>query len=89
MPHGRKTGGRTAGTPNRTTASVRAAILAAFDQAGGAAYLTKVARDDPPTFLRLLGRMLPTQVTGEDGGLVQLGLADALSMARRRSMRSA
>jgi hypothetical protein len=44
---------------------VKAAIMAAFDQVGGAEYLKNVAQTDPRTFCTLLGKILPTQVTGD------------------------
>ena len=39
-------------------------IIAAFDKLGGEAYLVKVGESDPRTFCTLLGKVLPTQVTG-------------------------
>lgn len=70
MAVGKKTGGRTKGTPNKTTAAVKEAILEAFKQAGGTAYLLKVAEEDPKTFCALLGKVLPTEIAGEvDVGL--------------------
>ncbi len=67
MAYGKKTGGRAAGTPNKTTAQVKEAILKAFEKVGGATYLEKVAQEDPKTFCTLLGRVLPTELTGPDG----------------------
>lgn len=60
--------GRPKGSPNKTTAALKDAILAAFNQAGGVDYLHTVATTDPKTFCTLLGKVLPMQVTGEDGG---------------------
>jgi len=60
-----KTGGRKAGTPNKVTADIKAAIVGAFEKAGGEAYLEKVARDNPQVFCALLGKVLPTQITGD------------------------
>lgn len=65
MAAGKKTGGRQKGTPNKVTADLKAAVLGAFDNAGGQKYLEAVARDDPKTFCGLLGKILPTQVTGD------------------------
>ena len=56
--------GRKKGVPNKLTANVKAAIMAAFADAGGKDYLVKVAKTDPRTFCALLGRLLPAQVTG-------------------------
>jgi hypothetical protein len=43
---GRRSGaGRKKGSPNRLTADVKAAIMAAFDRVGGAEYLKNVAAD--------------------------------------------
>ena len=61
-----KTGGRQAGTPNRITADVRAMVLAALDRAGGESYLLAQAHDNPKAFLSLIGRIIPTQITGKD-----------------------
>ena len=60
--------GRPKGTPNKLTADVKAAIIEAFEQAGGASYLLKIAESDPRTFCALLGKVLPMQLTGEDSG---------------------
>ncbi len=68
MAKGFKTGGRQAGTPNKTTAALKDAILAALDTVGGEAYLVKVANENPQVFCTLLGKVLPMQVTGEGGG---------------------
>lgn len=65
-----KTGGRVAGTPNKITASVKEAILGAFDRVGGVEYLVTQATENPVAFMTLLGKVLPTQVSGPDGGPV-------------------
>jgi hypothetical protein len=63
---GRRSGaGRKKGSPNKLTADVKAAIMAAFDEVGGADYLKSVAQTDPRTFCTLLGKILPTQVAGD------------------------
>ena len=58
MARGYKTGGRSRGTPNRTTGAMRDAIDQALDEAGGVDYLVQVARDDPRTFCGLLAKLL-------------------------------
>lgn len=60
--------GRPKGSPNKLTADIKSAIMGAFNQAGGETYLLRVAQEDPKTFCTLLGKVLPMQVTGEDGG---------------------
>lgn len=80
MALGRKTGGRVKGTPNKTTSELRAAILRAAELVGEdgsgkdglTGYLVRVARDDVKAFSGLLGKVLPMQMTGEDGGPIQL-----------------
>jgi hypothetical protein len=48
---GRRSGaGRKKGSPNKLTADVKAAIMAAFDEVGGVDYLKTVATTDPRTF---------------------------------------
>jgi|TARA_R110002051_G_scaffold29756_2_gene69212 hypothetical protein len=58
---GKKYGGRKKGTPNRTTGDMKAAILEAFERAGGADYLTMLAADEPRTFVTLLAKILPSE----------------------------
>lgn len=71
-----KTGGRQKGVPNKTTALLKDAILAAAAKAGGSggleAYLQMQANANPGPFMSLLGKVLPTQLTGDNGGPVQL-----------------
>ena len=64
---GKKTGGRQAGTPNKVTGELKEMILSALDGAGGVEYLKARAVDTPGPFLGLVGKILPMQVTGEDG----------------------
>lgn len=77
--------GRPKGSPNKTTKLLKDAILMAAEQAGGGdltAYLTVQARDNPNAFLSLLGKVLPLQVTGEDGGAISVKVSfggDALN----------
>lgn len=77
MAKGQKTGGRKRGTPNRTTALLKDAILKAATDAGGSGdglveYLRVQALANPGPFMGLLGKVLPMQVTGEDGGPVTI-----------------
>lgn len=66
--------GRAKGTPNKTTALLKDAILMAATDAGGdgglVAYLTAQANSNPGPFLALLGKVLPMQITGQDGGAI-------------------
>lgn len=67
-----KTGGRTAGTPNKITKALKEAILEAAEGShkdGTVGYLKVQARDNPTAFLTLLGKVLPMQINGpgEDG----------------------
>ena len=71
-----KTGGRSKGTPNKTTALLKDAILRAADALGEdmqgkgklIGYCKFLAKTEPKAFAGLLGRVMPLQVTGEDGG---------------------
>ena len=57
--------GRPKGSKNKTTANIKAAIEEAFEKAGGVEYLLTIAKNDPRTFAGLLGKVLPTQITGD------------------------
>jgi hypothetical protein len=79
MASGHKTGGRQKGTPNKTTALLKDAILKAAQDAGDgdlSAYLTKQAKENPGSFMTLLGKVLPLQVTGDGGGPVRVQAID-------------
>ncbi|MBN6820700.1 hypothetical protein JRF84_14045 [Methylobacterium organophilum] len=75
MATGYKTGGRQAGTPNKTTALLKDAILKAAEKAGGEAglvgYLEQQASASPAAFMALLGKVLPMQVAGDEDNPVQ------------------
>jgi hypothetical protein len=45
-------------------------ILQALATSGGVAYLRRQAEQNPSAFLQLVGKALPLQVAGEDGGPV-------------------
>jgi hypothetical protein len=68
--------GRPKGVPNKTTTLLKEAVLKAAEEAGGAegmvGYLRRQAIENPGPFMSLLGKVLPTQLTGEDGGPVSI-----------------
>jgi hypothetical protein len=74
--------GRKKGTPNKATALLKDAILQAAhlsgrDQKGKdglVGYCRRLADDEPKAFCGLLGKVLPTQVIGGDGGPVEHSL---------------
>lgn len=75
-----KTGGRKKGTPNKTTAALKEAILLAAESVGEdgsgdgglQGYLQRVAREDVKAFCGLLGKVLPMQVSGDMGIKIQV-----------------
>ena len=70
--------GRAKGTPNKTTAVLKEAIILAAEQVGEdsrgkdglTGYLRRVAKEDVKAFSTLLGKVLPMQVASEDGSPV-------------------
>lgn len=72
--------GRVKGTPNKTTALLKDAIIKAAEAAGAngsgedglIGYCTFLAKDEPKAFAQLLGKVLPMQITGEDDGPLQV-----------------
>lgn len=72
--------GRAKGTPNKTTATLKEAILKAGELVGEdgngkdglTGYLVRVAKQDVKAFSGLLGKVLPLQVTGEGDGALQI-----------------
>ena len=69
--------GRTPGVKNRLT-NLRDAVLEAFDQVGGAAYLAKLAEgtsSDRAAFVSLVSKVLPTQINANVEGGIQVQLS--------------
>ena len=71
--------GRPKGSPNRTTALLKDAILKAAEQAGNklgkeglVSYLEAQATESPAAFLSLLGKVLPMQVCGDSENPLKL-----------------
>ena len=62
--------GRPKGVANRINRDLREMILGALSDAGGRDYLVRQAEASPGAFLSLIGKILPTQVTGDEGGPV-------------------
>jgi hypothetical protein len=60
--------GRPKGSVNKTTASIKDAILNAFTTVGGEDYLVHVAQTDPRTFCALIGKVLPNEVQAQVSG---------------------
>ena len=65
---GQKTGGRKAGTPNKTTQGVKEALCAAFEGMGGVPALLDWGRLEPAEFYKLWAKMLPQEVKSEISG---------------------
>lgn len=66
--------GRSKGTPNALTVSIREAIERAFEKLGGQDYLVHVGRTDPRTFCALLSKLLPTKLANADGSPILTAL---------------
>lgn len=64
----RKGAGRPAGSRSKITKDVKAAIESAFHELGGEKYLVAIAKENPGVFCTLLGKVLPKEITGADGG---------------------
>lgn len=64
--------GRPKGVPNKVTTKIKDMVIEALSKAGGIDYLAKQAKDNPAAFMTLVGKVIPLQITGEDGGPVQV-----------------
>jgi hypothetical protein len=67
----RQGAGRPKGSLDKGNALIRELIVEALDNLGGTAYLEETARSHPAAFLSLLGKVMPVQVTGADGGSIK------------------
>ena len=69
--------GRPKGVPNKTTQLLKDAILKAATEAGNGdmvEYLKLQAVENPGPFMALLGKVLPMQVVGEEGGAIEINV---------------
>lgn len=69
--------GRKKGSVNKMTATIKSAIEAAFEKAGGADYLARMAEEQPVAFMTLLGKVIPSQLVhsnpdGSMGGVTRI-----------------
>ena len=80
--------GRPKGSVNKTTALLKDAILKAAENAGNKvgsdgliSYLEQQAVENPGPFMALLGKVLPMQVTGEDGNAISIQVVTGVPRA--------
>ena len=80
IPEEKRQRGRPKGSPNKTTALLKDAILQAADKAGGkdglVGYLTLQAAENPGPFMSLLGKVLPTQIGGDPDNPVLVSMIE-------------
>lgn len=62
MAKGKKTGGRGAGTPNKTTTVFKQAVLLAYDTIGGHTRFAQWAAENPTEFYKIASRLIPQEV---------------------------
>jgi len=63
--------GRPKGSPNKVTASIKEAFKIAFDEMGGPEALIAWGRDNQTDFYKLVTKLIPTELTGADGGPIK------------------
>lgn len=74
--------GRPKGSKNKQTKAVKQCIINAFENIGGVKNLSKWAMENQTEFYKLWGRMIPHEVTGEDGGDISITLNKIVHSAR-------
>jgi len=75
-------GGSRLGKPNKVTKALKEMILGALDAKGGEDWLIKQMDENPSAFLTLLGKVLPTTLTGDL--TINGALGEAIQQARER-----
>jgi hypothetical protein len=63
---------RTKGSANTLKVTARDAVWKVFHELGGVQHMKRWATENPSEFYKLYARLVPTQVTGEDGGPVKI-----------------
>jgi len=78
MPRGHKGeprtpgAGRKKGSPNKVTTALKEMIIGALDDAGGREYLTKQAKENPASFLTLIGKYIPSELNAKMMGAIKV-----------------
>lgn len=75
-------GGSRKGVPNKATKALKEMILGALDQAGGQEYLARQAIENPGPFMTLIGKVLPTQISGDPEAPLAITLEDKRAAAK-------
>jgi hypothetical protein len=83
MALGKKTGGRQKGTPNKLSTNVKDNVISVFEQLGGTDHMARWAEENPSQFYNIYAKLLPLQVTGEDGGPIDTSLTIRLVSAEK------
>jgi hypothetical protein len=80
MPKGgpRAGAGRPKGAQNKVTQSLREAIKESFDRVGGVEYLTRVAQEDPRTYLTVVGKVIPAELNATVDGSMALTILSGI-----------
>jgi hypothetical protein len=73
--------GRPKGAPNKTTAAIKDMVLNALDNVGGIKYLEIQAAQQPVAFMGLLAKIMPTQITGQDGSAIKIETIDVSKLS--------
>lgn len=71
--------GRPVGAKAKTPTSVKENIICVFTRMGGTAEMAKWARKNPTDFYKIYAKLLPMQVTGENGDPIRLSIENAKS----------
>ena len=72
---------RASSSPQPAQRPVEPLYLDALSDAGGREYLARQANENPGAFMTLLGKVLPTQVTGDEGGPVTYAIITGVRRA--------
>jgi hypothetical protein len=64
--------GRPRGSKNKFGVTIKEMFLESLDMLGGAEYLAWLGKKNPAAYAGLVGRVLPMQITGSDGGPVMV-----------------
>jgi len=75
-------GGRKAGSKNKTTILLKAAIEESFENVGGAEYLTTMAIQEPKAYLTLLAKILPAKIEADVNVFQGTQLVERLQIGR-------
>lgn len=78
MAKGKKTGGRVSGSVNRLTKTFKELVSLTVEKLNNdpKTSLYQFAKENPAEFWKIAAKLIPTEISGENGGAIKIKIID-------------